>query len=51
MLQPGDPNNLFMLISGANIIQIGCTPTQTASLRDVLKGRFRPCSGRAACRG
>ena len=49
-LYSGDLNNIFMLISGANIIQIGCTNTQTTSLREILKCKFRPCSGGSCVR-
>ena len=38
--------NILMLITGNTIIQIGCTNDQTATLRGVLRSRFRTCSGR-----
>ncbi|KAK8810003.1 hypothetical protein WA538_003555 [Blastocystis sp. DL] len=40
--------NILMLITGNTIIQIGCTNDQTATLRGVLRSKFRTCSVIAA---
>ena len=45
----GATSNIFILFTASAIIQIGCLQEQIPKLREVLKYRFRPCSGMHFC--
>lgn len=45
VLTSSDVSNLFILFTNVAIIQIGCLKEQVPVLRQVLKHKFRPCSG------
>ena len=45
VLSSGDMTNMFILFTNTTILQIGCADTQTATLREVLRYKFRACSG------
>lgn len=47
VLASGDVTNIILLMTSNGVIQIGCMEDQTADLRNVLRCKFRACSGRS----